>query len=73
MVMIVRRPNRPPNDIPQSNNQDIKKTWLKREPKGFKIFERSMAKQFRHWGFKPGSRVHKPNTCPNRFSHEQTS
>jgi hypothetical protein len=26
-----------------------------------------------HWGFKPGSRVHQPYTCPNRFSYEQTS
>jgi hypothetical protein len=26
-----------------------------------------------HWEFKPGSRVHQPHTCPNRFSYEQTS
>jgi hypothetical protein len=25
-----------------------------------------------HWGLKPGSRVHQPHTCPNRFSYEQT-
>jgi hypothetical protein len=26
-----------------------------------------------HWGFKPGSRVHQPHTCPNRFSYHKTS
>jgi hypothetical protein len=25
------------------------------------------------WGFIPGSRVHQPHTCPNRFLYEQTS
>jgi hypothetical protein len=26
-----------------------------------------------HWGFKPGSRMHQPHTCPYRFSYQQTS
>jgi hypothetical protein len=26
-----------------------------------------------HWGFKPGSRMHEPHTCPNRLSYQQTS
>jgi hypothetical protein len=30
-------------------------------------------KRICHWGFQPGSRVHQPLTCPNRFSYEQTS
>jgi hypothetical protein len=41
-------------------------------PKGCRLGTVS-GKTICHWGFPPGSRVHQPHTCPNRFFKEQTS
>jgi hypothetical protein len=45
------------------------KQLKKKRTRGVTALERSVANCW----FKPGSRVHQPHTCPNRFSYEQTS
>ena len=59
-----------------NNNNNFKRTPQtineKENPWGYRLGTVS-GKTICHWGFKPGSRVHQPHTCPNRFSYEQTS
>jgi hypothetical protein len=42
------------------------KQLTKKRTIGVTAFERSVAKQFPTGGFKPGSRVHQPRTCPRK-------
>jgi hypothetical protein len=43
----------------------------KENPWGYRLGTVS-GKTICHWGFKPGSMVHQPHTCPKKFSYQHT-